>query len=79
MQDPIDDRIGQIAVVKHRAPALWVLVRRKEHRALLDVLLVDDVEQQVGRGVAVAQPSATKGPRAWRTRPDPVASKRIRR
>jgi hypothetical protein len=53
--DPIDDRIGQIVVIEHRAPALRMLVRREEHRARLDVPLVDHVEQYVGGGVAVGQ------------------------
>jgi hypothetical protein len=41
--------------VQHGSPALGLLVRREDHRALLDVPLVDDVEEDVRGVVAVGE------------------------
>jgi hypothetical protein len=41
--------------VQHGTPALGLLVRREDHRALLDVPLVDDVEEHVRSVVAVGE------------------------
>ena len=55
MQDAVDDRVGEVVVMKHGAPALGMLVGREDHRALLDVALVDDVEEHVRGVVAVRE------------------------
>ena len=55
LEHTIDDDLGEVVVVQHLAPALRVLVRREDHRAPLDVTLVDDVEEHVGGVVAVRE------------------------
>ena len=55
VEDAVDDGVGEVLVVQHRAPSLRVLVGREEHRALLDVPLVDDVEEHIGGIVAVGE------------------------
>ena len=47
-QDTVDDGRGQIVVVEDRSPLPRVLVGREDHRAALQVPVVDDVEQDVG-------------------------------
>jgi len=55
LEDSIHDGLGEIVVMKDGTPALRMLVRGEDHRALLDVTLVDNVEQDVGRVIAVGQ------------------------
>jgi hypothetical protein len=47
-EDAVDDRLGEVRIVKHPAPVLEGLVGCEEHRALAQVAFVDDVEQDVG-------------------------------
>ena len=55
LQDAIDDRGSEIAVVQHGTPVDERLVSGEHDRAELDVAFVDDVEEQVGGRVAVAE------------------------
>ena len=47
-EHPVEDRLGEIRVVEHSAPGAQRLVRREQHRAVMQVALVDDVEEDVG-------------------------------
>jgi hypothetical protein len=55
LERAVHDRCGQIRVVKHAAPGLQLLVRGEDHRALLEVSVVHDVEEDVRSIVAVGQ------------------------
>jgi len=55
MKNAIDDGVGAVVVVQDLAPVLGVFVGREDHRALLDVALVDNVEEDVGRVVTVGE------------------------
>lgn len=50
VEDPVDDSGAEVLVMKNAAPGLRRLVRGEDHRALLEVARVDDVEEHV-RGV----------------------------
>jgi hypothetical protein len=54
-EDAIDDGIGEIVIVKHGPPTLWMLVRGEDHRTSSDVAIVDDVVEDVGGVVAVGE------------------------
>jgi hypothetical protein len=56
-EHPVDDCLGEILVVKHRAPRGERLVGREDHRAFALVPIVDDVEEHVGRVGAVGEVS----------------------
>ena len=55
LQDVIDDRGSEIAVVQRGTPVEERLVGGEHDRAQLDMALVDDMEEQVGGRVAVAE------------------------
>lgn len=55
LQDPVADGLGEIGVVEDPAPGAERLVRGEEHRAVMQVPLVDDVEEDVGRVGAVGE------------------------
>ena len=55
VQDAVNDRVGEVIVVQHRTPTSRVLVGGEDHRASLDVTLVDDVEEDVRGVVPVGQ------------------------
>ncbi len=48
LEDPIDDGMRQVLVVQDMAPGRHGLVRREDHRALLPMSIVDDMEEHVG-------------------------------
>ncbi len=55
LQDAVDDGGGQIVVVKDRSPLPGVFVGGEDHRAALQVAVVDDVEEHVGSVGSVGQ------------------------
>lgn len=55
LEDAIDDRVGEIVVVKDRAPSARMFVGREDHRTPSDVAAVDDVVEHVGCVVAVRE------------------------
>ena len=55
LEDPIDNRVRQVVIVKDSAPRVERLVRGEDHRALLAVPIVDDMKQHVGRVGAVRE------------------------
>jgi len=48
LEDPIDDGLGKIFVVKHAAPSGCRLVGGEDHRVLAAMTVVDHVEEHVG-------------------------------
>jgi hypothetical protein len=48
LEDPVDDRGGQVVIVEDATPGVEGLVGGEDHRAVLEMALVDDVEEQVG-------------------------------
>ena len=48
LENPIDDRVRQVFVMQHAAPSRERLVRGEDHRPLLPVTIVHDVEEHVG-------------------------------
>jgi hypothetical protein len=48
LQDPIDDSLGEVLVVKDAAPSVRRLVRGEDHRVLAAVPVVDHMEEHVG-------------------------------
>jgi hypothetical protein len=55
LEDPVEDRFGEVSVVEDAAPGGERLVRREDHRAPMQVAVVHDLEEHV-RGVrAVAE------------------------
>jgi hypothetical protein len=55
LEDPIDDSMCQILIVEHTAPAGERLVGREDHRTLLPMTIIDDVEEHVRRVGAVRE------------------------
>jgi hypothetical protein len=55
LEDAVDDGDGEVLVVQDLAPGVEGLVGGEDHRAPLEVALVDDVVEDVGRLVAVGQ------------------------
>ena len=55
LEDAIDDRIGEIVVVKDSAPTTRMFIGREDHRATSDVAIVDDVIEDVRGIVAVGE------------------------
>ena len=58
LEHAIDDRVCEVLVVQDAPPALQRLVRRKDHRPVAAMPLVDDVEEHVGDIGAVCEHSA---------------------
>jgi len=55
LEQAVDDGLGEVWVVKYCAPSLEGLVGGDDHRALLQVPLVDDVKEDVGGVAAVRE------------------------
>ena len=55
LENPIDDGMCEVLVVQHAAPRRHAFIRREDHRALLPVSIVDDVEEHVRRVGAVGE------------------------
>ncbi|HET6414095.1 MAG TPA: hypothetical protein VFG53_18700, partial [Anaeromyxobacter sp.] len=55
LEDAVDDGGREVLVVEDAAPGIERLVGGEDHRATLQVALVDDVEEHVGGVVAVGQ------------------------
>ncbi len=55
LQDAVDDGGSEVLVVEDLAPNVEGLVGGEDHRATLEVPLVDDVVEDVGRLVAVGE------------------------
>lgn len=55
LQHAVEDGLGEIGVVEDPAPGAQRLVGREDHGALMQVALVDDVEEDVGRIRPIAQ------------------------
>jgi len=54
-EDAVDDGGGEVRVVEDATPGVERLVGGEDHRALFQVALVHDVEEQVRRVVAAGQ------------------------
>ena len=48
LEDPIDDGLGEILVVKNATPGGRRLVRGEDHRVLAAMAVVDHVKEHVG-------------------------------
>jgi hypothetical protein len=48
LEDPIQDGLGEIRIMEDPAPGGERFVRGEDHRAMMQVALVDDVEEHVG-------------------------------
>ena len=55
LEDPVQDRLGEVWVMEDPAPGGERFVRREDHRAVMQVAFVDDVEEDVGGIGPVAQ------------------------
>jgi hypothetical protein len=55
LEHAVEDDLGKILVVEHGATGRERLVRREQHRPLLEVSVVDDVEEHVGGVVRVRE------------------------
>ena len=55
LEDAIEDGVRDVVVVEHPAPGAQRLVGRKDHRALVAMAIIDDVEEHVGRVGPVGQ------------------------
>ena len=47
LENPVDDRVSEILVVQHVAPRGERFVGGEDHRALLPMAIVDDMEEHV--------------------------------
>jgi hypothetical protein len=63
--DAVDDGFGEIVIVEDIAPAFGRLVGGEDHRAASDVAVVDDVVEDVGGVVAVAEVSDSSTTSTW--------------
>jgi len=55
LEDPIEDGLRKVGVVQHPSPRPERLVRREEQGPAVQVAVVDDLEEHVGRVGAVAE------------------------
>ena len=55
MAPAIEDRLGEIVVVEDPPPGGQRFVRREDHGSVMQVAVVDDLEQDIGRIGAVAE------------------------
>jgi hypothetical protein len=49
LEDPVDNRVGQIVIVQHAAPRIEGFVGRENHRPPFPMAVIDHVEEHVGR------------------------------
>ncbi len=49
LEDAVEDRLGEIRIVKDLSPGVDRLIRRENHGSAFEVALVDDLEEHVGR------------------------------
>jgi hypothetical protein len=54
LEDAVDDGLSEVFVVQNASPRTERLVRREDHRPLLQVSFIDDVEEDV-RGVGAVR------------------------
>lgn len=50
LKDPVDDRVGKVVIVQHATPGRERFVGGEDHRRLLPMTVIDDVEDHV-RGI----------------------------
>jgi hypothetical protein len=55
LENPVEDGLRKVGVVEHPSPRSERLVRREEHGPAMQVAVVDDLEEYVGRVGAVAE------------------------
>ena len=55
LEDAIDNRVREVFIVQHASPLVQRFIRGEDHRALLAMPIVDDVEEHVGRVGAVGE------------------------
>ena len=55
LEHPVEDGFGKIGIVQHAAPGRQRFVGGEDHRALVEVAVVDDLEEDIGRVGAVAE------------------------